>query len=65
MRLQNGTCPVCYSKIYESSVELHPSQPNLAIQNFSCPKCQRVVKSRTYDISIRDKSKVPPSDQGE
>jgi hypothetical protein len=50
MRLPNGTCPVCYSKIIASDIDLHPSRPDLAIQNFWCPKCERVVKSVTYSL---------------
>jgi hypothetical protein len=50
MRLPNGHCPVCLSRIIESDIELHPSQADLAIQNFWCPKCERVVKSKTYSL---------------
>ena len=55
MRLPNGHCPVCQSKICESSIDLHPSRDDLAIQNFECPKCERVVKSVVYSLKMKDK----------
>jgi hypothetical protein len=50
MRLPNGHCPVCQSRIIESDIDDHPSIPETAIQNFWCPKCERVVASKTYSL---------------
>ena len=55
MRLPNGTCPVCHGKIVESDIDLHPSRADLAIQNFWCQKCNRVVKSVTYSLKPKGK----------
>ena len=51
----NGSCPVCLSKIHYSTTEVHPSRSDLAIQNFECPKCNRVVKSIVISLKPRGK----------
>lgn len=45
------TCPKCRKPIKQSFVELHPSNSNLAIQNFQCADCG-TVKSRLYSLQL-------------
>lgn len=60
IRLPNGHCPVCLSKIVEFDVDRHGSLPDTAVQNFWCPKCGKVVKSVTYSLKPKPNPDKPP-----
>jgi ssDNA-binding Zn-finger/Zn-ribbon topoisomerase 1 len=41
----NDTCPKCRKPIEETTIEQHPTRPDLAIHNSRCPNCG-AVKTR-------------------
>jgi ribosomal protein S27AE len=47
----NETCPRCHQPIVTAFFELHPSNPDLALENFECSKCGPV---KTKIILLKD-----------
>jgi hypothetical protein len=56
IELPNGLCPRCGAAISHSTVELHPSLKDTAIQNFVCAKCGP-VKSVVFSIKPESNAK--------
>jgi ssDNA-binding Zn-finger/Zn-ribbon topoisomerase 1 len=52
----DDTCPKCRKPIKVAVIELHPSCPDLAIQNFQCVDCGS-VKSKVISLKPGD---APP-----
>jgi hypothetical protein len=54
--LVDDTCPKCHRPTMRAVVELHPSNSNLALQNFECTECGPV---RTRIISLKPGAGAP------
>ena len=50
------TCPKCRKPMRQTTVELHPTDHDLALQNFECSECGPV---KTKIISLKP-GKSPP-----
>jgi hypothetical protein len=45
----NDTCPRCHKPIMQAVIEPHPSNHDLALQNFECADCGP-VKTKIYSL---------------
>jgi len=45
----NDTCPKCHKPIMQAVIESHPSNPDLALQNFECADCGP-VKTKIHSL---------------
>ena len=52
-------CPKCRKPTMQAVVELHPTNPDLALQDFHCADCGPV---KTKIISLRSKTGSRPGD---
>jgi hypothetical protein len=53
----NEPCPRCQKPIRQTTVGLHPTNPDIALHNYECADCGPV---KTKIISL--KSKKPPAE---
>jgi hypothetical protein len=49
-------CPKCHQPIWQTTIELHPSRPDLAIHNFRCADCGPV---KTKIVSLNPGKSSP------
>jgi C4-type Zn-finger protein len=52
----DDTCPKCRKPTMQAVVELHPTNPELALQNFECADCGPV---KTKIISLKPREPAP------
>jgi DNA-directed RNA polymerase subunit RPC12/RpoP len=50
----NGKCPICGTAIPKARIVLHESKPE-ALHYYDCPKCNKPLLVKVYDISIPNK----------
>jgi C4-type Zn-finger protein len=54
------TCPLCHRLVtMQSEIEAHPSNPKLALQNFSCPECGP-VRTRIHSLALPERGEDDP-----
>jgi DNA-directed RNA polymerase subunit RPC12/RpoP len=50
----NGKCPICGTGIPKARIVKHETKPE-ALHYYDCPKCEKLVLVKVYDITINPK----------